>query len=191
MTLRFLGDIGCGRIARLAGCVREQTAALGPFRLQLGGARLFPSKRRPLAVVLDVGPAAPPAALSAPVERGVGAAAGGVIRLQRIVGKRVAMEWARTGDFFTAQRAYEVGFVNRVTEGAALEAAIELATTVAANGPLALKATKKIINESYDWTSEEAWKKQAEITTPVFTSKDAQEGSLAFAQKRKPDWKGE
>ena len=96
-----------------------------------------------------------------------------------------------TGDFFSAQRAYEVGFVNRVTEGAALDAAIELATTVAANGPLALKATKKIINESYDWTSEEAWKKQAEITGPVFTSKDAQEGSLAFAQKRKPDWKGE
>jgi len=125
------------------------------------------------------------------VKRSLVAAAGGVIKLQQLVGKRIAMEWALTGDFFTAQRAYEVGFVNRVTEGAAIDAAIELATTVAANGPLALKATKKIINESYDWTSEEAWKKQAEITKPVFTSKDAQEGSLAFAQKRKPDWKGE
>jgi 2'-5' RNA ligase len=74
VTLRFLGDIGCGRIARLAGCVREQTAALGPFRLQLGGARLFPSKRRPLAVVLDIGPAEPLAELAAAVERGVVAA---------------------------------------------------------------------------------------------------------------------
>jgi enoyl-CoA hydratase len=101
------------------------------------------------------------------------------------------MEMALTGDFFSAQRAYDVGFVNRLTDGPALDAAIELAATVAANGPLALKATKKIINESYDWTSEEAWKKQAEITGPVFMSKDAQEGSRAFAEKRKPDWKGE
>jgi enoyl-CoA hydratase len=123
-------------------------------------------------------------------KRSLVAAAGGVIKLQQLVGKRIAMEWALTGDFFSAQRAYEVGFVNRVTEGAALDAAIELATTVAANGPLALKATKKIINESYDWTSEEAWKKQAEITGPVFTSQDAQEGSIAFAEKRKPNWQG-
>jgi enoyl-CoA hydratase len=61
---------------------------------------------------------------------------------------------------------------------------------VAANGPLALKATKKIINESYDWSSEEAWKKQAEIMAPVFASQDAQEGSIAFAEKRKPNWQG-
>jgi 2'-5' RNA ligase len=74
VTLRFLGDIDCGRIARLAGCVREQTAALSPFRLQLGGARLFPSRRRALAVVLDVGPEEPLAALAAAVERGVEAA---------------------------------------------------------------------------------------------------------------------
>jgi 2'-5' RNA ligase len=74
VTLRFLGDTDCDRIARLAGCVREQTAALGPFRLQLGGTRLFPSKRRPLAVVLDVGPAEPLAELAAAVERGVVAA---------------------------------------------------------------------------------------------------------------------
>ena len=105
------------------------------------------------------------------VKRSLVAAAGGVIKLQQLVGKRVAMEWALTGDFFSAQRAYEVGFVR--LEGTNVEEG------------------KKIINESYDWTSEEAWKKQAEITAPVFTSKDAQEGSLAFAQKRKPEWKGE
>jgi len=125
------------------------------------------------------------------VKRSLVAAAGGVIKLQQLVGKRVAMEMALTGDFMDAQRAYDVGFVNRLTDGPALDAAMELAATVAANGPLALKATKKIINESYDWSSAEAWKKQAEITGPVFMSKDAQEGSLAFAQKRKPDWKGE
>ncbi len=74
VTLRFLGDIDCGRIARLASCVREQTAALSPFRLQLGDARPFPSRRRPLAVVLAVEPAEPLAELAAAVERGVVAA---------------------------------------------------------------------------------------------------------------------
>jgi len=74
VTLRFLGDVDGGRIARLAGCVRAQTAALTPFRFQLGGVRLFPSRRRPLAVVLDVGPAEPLAELADAVERGVVAA---------------------------------------------------------------------------------------------------------------------
>ncbi|WOE76399.1 crotonase/enoyl-CoA hydratase family protein [Alterisphingorhabdus coralli] len=124
------------------------------------------------------------------VKRSLVAAAGGVLKLQHVVGKRLAMEMALTGDFYTAQRAYEMGFVNRVTDGPALDAAMELAATVAANGPLALKATKRIINESYDWAEEEAWKKQAEITAPVFTSQDAKEGSLAFAEKRKPNWQG-
>lgn len=124
------------------------------------------------------------------VKRSLVAAAGGVLKLQQIVGKRMAMEMALTGDFYTAQRAYEMGFVNRVTDGAALDAAIELAATIAANGPLALKATKKIINESYDWSEAEGWQKQAEITAPVFTSQDAKEGSIAFAEKRKPNWQG-
>ena len=57
--------------------------------------------------------------------------------------------------------------------------------------PLALAATKKVIVESADWSSAEAWKKQQDITLPVFMSKDAQEGPAAFAEKRKPNWKGE
>lgn len=124
-------------------------------------------------------------------KRSLVAAAGGVMKLQQIVGKRVAMEMALTGDFMDAQRAYEVGFVNRVTEGSALDVAIELASIVAANGPLALKAAKKIISESYDWTSDNMWQKQSEIVQPVFNSNDAKEGALAFAEKRKPNWQGE
>jgi enoyl-CoA hydratase len=96
-----------------------------------------------------------------------------------------------TGDFIDAARAYEMGFVNRLTDGAALDGALELAATVAANGPLALIATKRIINERPDWTSENMWKKQMEIAGKVFASKDAQEGAMAFAEKRKPNWKGE
>jgi 2'-5' RNA ligase len=74
VTLRFLGDIDPGGVERLADCVRQQTAALRPFRLELGGARPFPSKRRPVAIVLDVGPLERLEELAEAVERGVTAA---------------------------------------------------------------------------------------------------------------------
>ena len=124
------------------------------------------------------------------VKRSLVAAAGGLLALPSIIGKRLAMELALTGDFISAARAYEIGFVNRVTEKAALDAALELAAKVAANGPLALIATKRIINERPDWNSSEMWAKQMEIAMPVVTSADAREGSMAFAEKRKPNWTG-
>jgi enoyl-CoA hydratase len=124
------------------------------------------------------------------VKRSLVAAAGGLLTLPAIIGKRMAMELALTGDFFSAQRAYEVGFVNRLTDGAALDAALELAAKVAANGPLALIATKRIINERPDWKSENMWKNQAVISGSVFASADAREGATAFAEKRKPNWTG-
>jgi enoyl-CoA hydratase len=124
------------------------------------------------------------------VKRSLVAAAGGLLTLPAIIGKRMAMELALTGDFFSAQRAYEVGFVNRLTDGAAVDAALELAAKVAANGPLALIATKRIINERPDWNSENMWKNQAAISGSVFASSDAREGATAFAEKRKPNWTG-
>ena len=124
------------------------------------------------------------------VKRALVAAAGGLLALPSIIGKRLAMEMALTGDFISAARAYEIGFVNRVTDKAALDAALELAAKVAANGPLALIATKRIINERPDWNSSEMWAKQMEIAMPVVTSADAREGSMAFAEKRKPNWTG-
>jgi enoyl-CoA hydratase len=124
------------------------------------------------------------------VKRSLVAAAGGLLTLPSIIGKRMAMELALTGDFISAQRAYEIGFVNQITNGAALECALELAAKVVANGPLALIATKRIINERPDWSRADMWKKQAEITGPVFTSSDSREGALAFAEKRKPNWTG-
>jgi enoyl-CoA hydratase len=125
------------------------------------------------------------------VKRSLVAAGGGLLALPGIIGKRMAMELALTGDFISAACAYEIGFVNRVTDGPAIDAALELAARVAANGPLALIASKRIINERPDWSSAEMWKKQAEIAMPVLTSKDAREGAAAFAEKRKPDWLGE
>lgn len=125
------------------------------------------------------------------VKRGLAAAAGGLVRLPRQIPSRLAMELALTGDFVGAQRAYEMGLINRVVEtGTALDEAKALAATICANGPLAVRVSKQVVAESADWSAEEMWKKQTDIVMPVFTSEDAIEGATAFAQKRAPNWKG-
>lgn len=124
------------------------------------------------------------------VKRGLVAAAGGVVRLPRQINPRLAMELALTGDFITAQRAHEMGLINRVCDGVALEGALALAASITANGPLAIAATKRIIVESGEWSEAEMWTKQYEISAGVFTSADAREGAAAFAEKRKPNWQG-
>jgi enoyl-CoA hydratase len=78
-----------------------------------------------------------------------------------------------------------------VTEpGEALAEAIALAERITANGPLAVATTKEIMVKSADWTEDEMWKKQLEHIIPIFTSNDAREGAIAFAEKRTPHWTG-
>jgi enoyl-CoA hydratase len=125
------------------------------------------------------------------VKRSLVAAGGALLRLPRRIPEGAAMELALTGDPITAERGYELGLVNRLAEdGGALEAALDLAHTIAANGPLALAATKRVMVERRGWAEEEFWQRQGEITGPVFTSEDAREGATAFAEKRAPEWKG-
>jgi enoyl-CoA hydratase len=101
------------------------------------------------------------------------------------------MEIALTGGHIPAGRLYEAGLINRmVPAGEALGAARALAAEVAINAPLALAATKRIIVESADWPSDEAFARQNAILGPVFTSADAREGAAAFAEKRPPAWRG-
>jgi enoyl-CoA hydratase len=123
------------------------------------------------------------------VKRGLVAAAGGLLRLPERIPRNVAMELALTGDFLPAERAHALGLVNWLTDdGAALDGARDLARSVAANGPLAIRATKRVIAESPSWPPGEQAERQLEIIEPVFASSDAQEGARAFAEKRPPRW---
>ena len=125
------------------------------------------------------------------VKRSLVAAGGALLRLPRRIPEGAAMELALTGDPITAERAHELGLVNRLADdGGALQAALELARTIAANGPLALAATKRVMVERHAWPEDEFWQRQGEITGPVFTSEDAKEGATAFSEKREPEWKG-
>jgi enoyl-CoA hydratase len=125
-------------------------------------------------------------------KRGLVAAAGGLMRLQHRIPRNIAMELALTGDFLDATDAHRYGLVNRLTPaGGALDAALGLAAKIAANGPLAVAASKRVIVESADWTSADMWERQGEIVAPVMASKDAVEGATAFAEKRPPVWRGE
>ena len=145
-----------------------------------------------LALATDLIVASRESAFGIPeVKRGLVAGGGGLLRLPQRIPYAVAMELALTGDSISAERALELGLVNKLAEpGKALDAAIELAEKITANGPLAVAATKRIIVESRDWSSAEMWKKQAEIFIPVFASNDAKEGAIAFAEKRAPKWTG-
>ena len=145
-----------------------------------------------LAISCDLIVAADDAKFGIPeVKRGLAAAAGGLIKLPRQIPKRLAMELALTGDFIGAQRAYDIGLINEVVPaGTALDAAKALAARIVANGPLAVAISKQVILQSEDWSADEMWQKQQELTMPVFISEDAIEGSVAFAEKRAPNWKG-
>jgi enoyl-CoA hydratase len=125
------------------------------------------------------------------VKRGLVASAGGLMRLPGRIPYHVAMHYLLTGDFMTAERAYSLGLVNELVEpGQALAGALQLARAVTANGPLAVQASKRIVQESRDWTEAEMWDKQSPIATPIFETEDAKEGSRAFAEKRAPVWQG-
>jgi enoyl-CoA hydratase len=145
-----------------------------------------------VALACDLIVAAKGARLGIPeVKRSLVAAGGGLLRLPRVLPRAVAMELALTGDPLQAERAYELGMVNRLAEpGQALDTALELAAEIAVNAPLALVGSKRILNESLDWPDSEFFERQQKISGPIYDSEDAKEGATAFAEKRAPVWKG-
>jgi enoyl-CoA hydratase/carnithine racemase len=123
------------------------------------------------------------------VKRGLFAAGGGTTIGNRIP-RAVALELVLTGDPISAARAYEVGLVNAVVPpDEVLPAAIAMAERIAANGPLALRASKELVQlagaDVARWAT-----RRAELHESVFASEDAQEGARAFVEKRAPVWQG-
>jgi len=145
-----------------------------------------------VALACDLVVAARDAKVGIPeVKRGLVAAGGALIRLPKRIPYHLAMELALTGETIGAERAYEIGIVNRLAEpGGALDAARDLAAQIAANGPLALAASKRILAAAVDWPEAEAWERQRPIAGPVSASEDAREGATAFAEKRPAVWRG-
>ena len=126
------------------------------------------------------------------VKRGLAAAAGGLLRLPRLIPTRIAMEIALTGDMIGAERLHQYGLINELTEpGLALEAAKELGRRIIANAPLSVAASKRVIVEQIDWPLAEMFARQQEITDPILASEDAREGARAFVERRPAEWKGE
>ncbi len=146
-----------------------------------------------IALACDLIVAARGARLGIPeVKRSLVAAGGALLRLPRRIPYHAAMELALTGDPISAERGYELGIVNRLADpGSAVDVALDLAGEIAVNAPLALIASKRILEAQWEWEGEEAWARQREIVDPVFRSADAREGATAFAEKREPVWRGE
>jgi enoyl-CoA hydratase len=145
-----------------------------------------------LALACDLIVAADNAKFGLPeVKRGLVPGSGGMLRLPRHIPYHIAMEWVLTGESVTATRAHQVGLVNRlVAPGQTLPAALALARTIAANGPLAVRVAKQVVTHSGDWPIDQMFARQLPWVTPVFESADAREGARAFAEKRPPVWQG-
>jgi enoyl-CoA hydratase len=126
------------------------------------------------------------------VKRGLAASAGGLMRLPRLIPQRIAMEVALTGDMISAERLYQYGLINVLTEpGQALEEAKKLARRIMLNAPLSVAASKQVIIEQRDWPLDEMFARQESITGHLLKSADAKEGASAFAEKRVAVWRGE
>jgi enoyl-CoA hydratase len=145
-----------------------------------------------LALACDMVVASETARFGVPeVKRGLVAVGGALLRMPQRLPYQIAMELILTGNMIEAPRAYEVGLANRLTSaGAALDEAMVLARQIAANGPLAVKASKEIVLRSATWTAEEAFDAQLAMASVASNSEDAKEGARAFAEKRRPVWRG-
>ncbi|MCE2763024.1 MAG: enoyl-CoA hydratase-related protein [Ilumatobacteraceae bacterium] len=145
-----------------------------------------------LAMACDMVVAAENARLGLPeVRRGLVPTSAGLFRAPSSLPVNVARELILTGEPMSARRGYEVGFVNVVTEaGGALDAAVELARKVCLNGPVAVQACVREINDALNADDEAGWLATARAKEAIGASEDLHEGLRAFFEKREPKWIG-
>jgi enoyl-CoA hydratase len=121
------------------------------------------------------------------VRRGLFPIGGSTVRLARQIPRTHALEMLLTGRPYTAQEAERIGLIGRtVPDGTALEAALKVAESINANGPLAVEAVKASVYETAELTEAEGLARELERGWPIFATADAKEGSRAFAEKRPP-----
>jgi enoyl-CoA hydratase len=127
----------------------------------------------------------------AEVKRNLVAAAGGLYRLPRAIGRSAAMEAILTGEPIPADRAFQLGLVSRLTpSGEALNESMRLAHKIAENAPLAVWASRAVVLAADDASDAELRKMSNVASAQMMASEDLKEGLVAFIEKRPPVWKG-
>jgi enoyl-CoA hydratase/carnithine racemase len=176
-------DVPFGGITRRFECWKPMIAAINGYCLA-GGLEL--------ALLCDIRIAAEHATFGLPEpKRAIIPAAGGTQRLPRVVPLAFAMELMLTGERFDAQTALRFGLVSRVVPADQLMPTVEeVAAKTLECGPLAVRAIKEAVLQGRQMSLEEGLKLESRLAGAVMRSEDAREGPTAFAQKRKPEYKG-
>ena len=126
----------------------------------------------------------------AEVRRNLIAAAGGLFRFPRAIGRGPAMDAILTGEPIDARRAYDLGLVSRLVEpGAAMDEAMRVAQQIVAAAPLAVRASRRVVLSAAQEQDDTLRRSSREILDELLTSEDAHEGLSAFAEKREPQWR--
>ncbi|MGE0801988.1 MAG: enoyl-CoA hydratase-related protein [Lautropia sp.] len=179
-------DIRVPRVGGFAGFTN--TARSKPWVAALNGSAYGGGTELLLACDLAIAAAGTVIALSE-VTKGLVALGGGVVRAPRRLPLAIANELLLTGEPMTAERAYELGLVNRVVPAdSVLEEAIRLAGKIADASPFAVRTSLRLASQTVDLPIDEMWRLNQEATQALHESGDFKEGPRAFVEKRKPRW---
>jgi enoyl-CoA hydratase len=191
VVLGGAGDVFCaGAEGEVHGVAAAIAAIEKPVIIAINGDALGLGLE--IALAGDIRLAADKAKFSLPqLSDGLIPADGGTQRLARLVGRGKALELILTAETIGAQEALEIGLVNRVVPGAELtDEASALASSMAEQGPIALRFIKEAVNKGLDMTLEQGLRLEGDLYFLLHTTADRTEGINAFLKKRKPKFKG-